>query len=274
MELTDQEKKIQDEAIREIKARKSDLIEKFIISKRPLRLGVISFFMAGSPGAGKTEFSRRYMSDSIDKSDENLMKFLAKKGIEIESVDTIFIRIDVDEVREFLSQYQKTDPVKGIKGNAHVIQKAANRGLDMLREYCFKNNISFLQDGTFANYETMQRMIEKSLKTGREVQIFYIYLDPLVAWNFTKAREYLEGRNIIKEKFIKQFFDSQENVDKIKKEFGSQVKIHCVLKNERNEVEISRLDILSVDKFLKMQYNKGSIKKYSESDLRRLVSEV
>ena len=63
MELTNQEKKIQEEAIREIKARKVELIEKFIISKRPLRLGVISFFMAGSPGAGKTETSKRLIED-------------------------------------------------------------------------------------------------------------------------------------------------------------------------------------------------------------------
>lgn len=274
MELTEQERKIQDEAIQEIKSRKHELIEKFILSKRPLRLSVISFFMAGSPGAGKTEFSRRYMSDAIDKTDEKLMQFLVKNNIDIESVDTLFIRIDVDEIREFLSQYQKTDVAKGIKGNAHVVQKAANRGLDMIREYCFKQGISFLQDGTFGNYDTMRGMIEKSLRTGREVQIFYIYLDPLVAWEFTQAREYLEGRNIIQEKFIEQFYNSQKNVERVKTEFGSRVKIHCVLKNDRNEVEAIRLDVPSVDNFLKMQYNKGSIKEYSVEDLKNIILEL
>ncbi|MFZ1720118.1 MAG: zeta toxin family protein [Candidatus Moraniibacteriota bacterium] len=274
MEFTEQEKKIQEEAIQEIKNRKQELIEKFIVSKRPLRLSVISFFMAGSPGAGKTEFSRRYMSDVIDKTDEKLMRFLAKNNIDIESVDTLFIRIDVDEIREFLSQYQKTDILKGIKGNAHVVQKAANRGLDIIREYCFKQEISFLQDGTFGNYDTMRSMVEKSLRTGREVQIFYIYLDPLVAWEFTKAREYLEGRNIIREKFIEQFYNSQKNVERIKAEFGHQVKIHCVLKNGKNEVESIRLDVQSIDNFLKTQYNKGSIKEYSAEDLRNLIDEL
>jgi hypothetical protein len=274
MELTDQERKIQDEAIQEIKNRKQELIERFIVSKRPLHLSVISFFMAGSPGAGKTEFSRRYMSDVIDKTDEKLMRFLVRKNIDIESVDTLFIRIDVDEVREFLSQYQKTDIQKGINGNAHVVQKAANRGLDMIRAYCFKHDISFLQDGTFGNYDTMRRMVRKSLQTGRDVQIFYIYLDPLVAWEFTKAREYLEGRNIVKEKFIEQFYNSRENVDRIKAEFGNQIKIHCVLKNDKNEVEATRLDIQSIDNFLKTQYNKGSIKEYSTDDLRNLIPEL
>lgn len=274
LELSEQEKIIQEQAIEEIKARKQEFIEKFIISKRPLHLNVISFFMAGSPGAGKTEFSRRYMPDVIDRSDRKLVKTLSKKGIDIDSIDTLFIRIDVDEIREFLFQYQKTDVVRGIRGNAHVVQKAANRGLDIMREYCFKNDISFLHDGTFANYETMQRMVKKSLDAGREVQIFYIYLDPLVAWEFTQAREFLEGRNIIKEKFIDQFFASMENVEKIKEEFGNKVKVHCVLKSSKNEVESVRLNIPSIDNFLKMEYNRGSIREYSKENLREAISEL
>lgn len=274
--LTEQEKILQEQAIVEIKARKKELIEKFIISKRPLRLSVVSFFMAGSPGAGKTEFSHRYMPDGIDRSDRKLARTLAKSGVDIKSVDTLFIRIDVDEIREFLSQYQKTDVAKGIKGNAHVIQKAANRGLDIIREYCFKNDISFLHDGTFANYETMQRMVRKSLGSGREIQIFYIYLDPLIAWEFTRAREFLEGRNIVKEKFIEQFFASRENVEKIKKEFGNKVKVHCVLKGGSKGIESNniRLDVSSVDNFLKMEYDKGSIREYSREDLQKAISEL
>lgn len=274
IELTKQEKIIQERAIAEIKARKKELIERFIISKRPLRLGVVSFFMAGSPGAGKTEFSRWYMPDAIDKSDRKLVKTLAKKGVDIELVDTLFIRIDVDEIREFLSQYNKTDVAKGIKGNAHIVQKAANRGLDIIREYCFKNDISFLHDGTFANYETMQRMVKKSLDVGREVQIFYIYLDPLVAWEFTQAREFLEGRNIIKEKFIEQFFSSRENVEKIKREFGNRVKVHCVLKSSNDGNKSIRFNMSSIDNFLKEEYNKGSIKEYSKEDLWKSIPEL
>lgn len=274
MELNEQEKKIQEEAIEEVKSREKELIEEIVISKNPLRLGVISFFMAGSPGAGKTEFSRRYMLNHADKTDKKTIKLLAKEGIYIESVDTLFIRIDVDEIREFLSQYQKTDIAKGIKGNAHIIQKAANIGLDIVREYCFQNEISFLHDGTFGNYDTMRKMVKKSLNAGREVQIFYIYLDPLVAWNFTKAREFLEGRNIVKEKFIEQFFASKDNVDKIKQEFGNKIKIHCVLKNEKNEVESIQFDQASIDSCLEAQYNKGSIKKYSKADLHNLISEL
>jgi hypothetical protein len=67
MELNEQENKIQQKAIEYIKSHKDELIDRFIISKKPMHLGLLTFFMAGSPGAGKTEFSKRYMSEAIDK---------------------------------------------------------------------------------------------------------------------------------------------------------------------------------------------------------------
>lgn len=271
MDITDEEKLTQAEAIAFIEAHKSELIDQFVITKNPLRLGFITIFMAGSPGAGKTEFSERYMPLIFSKTDEKIIKFLRDRNIDIESVGALFIRIDVDEIREFLPQYQKTDVTTGRKGNAHIIQKAANKGLDILREYCLANEISFLHDGTFGNYDTMREIIKKSLHAGREVQIYYLYLDPLEAWKFTKAREYLEGRNIIREKFIEQYFKSRENVDKIKQEFGSKVKINCVLKNSRNEVEKTEFNIPSIDGLLNTQYNNGIIKRYSAEDLSGLI---
>jgi hypothetical protein len=280
-ELSGDEKITQELALKEIESRKEELIEKFVESQRPLHLDVVSFFMAGSPGAGKTEFSRRFMpaiaeklSFLLDKKDPKLVKNLLSKGVDIESIDTIFIRIDVDEIREFLSQYQKTDEARGIKGNSHVVQKAAGKGLDIIRDYCFRQHISFLHDGTFGNLETMHKIVKKSLRAGREVQIFYIYSDPLVAWKVTKARECLEGRNIIKDKFIDQFFASRENVDKIKEEFGKEVKVNCVLKNENNDVMDIEFNVSSLDNFFKNKYAKQAVKEYSREDLHNLISEV
>ena len=273
MELSDQEIEIQKEAIDYIESHKNELIEKFILSKKPIQLDLFTFFMAGSPGAGKTEFSRRYMDETIDKKDHELINRLRKMGVNVDDVETLFIRIDVDEIRDFLPQYQKTDIRSGVIGNSHVIQKAANKGLDILRKYCFRNSISFLHDGTFGNYETMRDLIKKSLRKNRDVQIFYIYLDPLVAWEFTKAREFLEGRNIIKEKFIEQFFASRENVDRIKQEFGNKVRINCIIKNQGNEPEeISQVE--NIDNFIKKYYNRKSINGYTEENLRKLIPDV
>lgn len=186
---------------------------------------------------------------------------------------TLFIKIDVDEIREFIPQYKKTDAKLCIKGNAHVIQKAANKGLDILRKYCLRNGISFLHDGTFGNYSTMKDLIKKSLQRGRNVQIIYIYLDPLVAWECTKAREFLEGRNIVKEKFIEQFFASRENVMRAKKEFGNKIKVTCIIKNKDKEPEEIR-DVDDIDKFIKEYYHKKSLDSYTEEGLRKIISDI
>lgn len=117
-------------------------------------------------------------------------------------------------------------------------------------------------------------MIKKSLKAGRVVQIFYIYIDPIIAWNFTKAREFLEGRNIVKDRFIEQFFSARENVIKIKKEFGEKVLIHCVLKDDENNVKNIELNVQDIDSFLKKSYDGQPFKQYTVEDLHNLISDV
>ncbi len=275
MELNEKEKIVQKETINFIKSHKKELIEEFILSKKPLPLDLFSYFMAGSPGAGKTEFSQRYMPAIIDECNGYIVDNLDQIGFDVTEYKSLFVRIDADEIREFFPQYRKVRVDECLKGNAHVVQSAVNRALDILRDYCFKNDISFLHDGTFANFDTMRRMVEKSLRKKRNVQIFYIYLDPLVAWEFTRAREAIEGRNIIKEKFVNQFFDSRTNVDKIKEEFGSQVKVNCVIKNGKNMKNvITRQNVPSIDKFMKNHYSKNSITKYSREDLLKLIIDV
>ncbi len=272
VELSDDGKLVQGKALAYIEAHKDELIEAFITSKKPLKMALFAFFMAGSPGAGKTEFARRYVPVKIEGADRDLVKIFEKQGVSLDDVSQLLIHIDVDEVREFLPQYQKTDIAIGQKGNAHVIQKAANKGLDILRNHCLKQGISFLHDGTFSNYETLKKLIKTSLAGGRSVQIYYIYLDPLVAWEFTKAREYLEGRNIVKEKFIDQFFSSRENVDKIKEIFGEKVQLQCILKDSNNAVSRTEINQASVAKFLETEYSKGTLRRYSREELPGLLN--
>ncbi|MDO8575865.1 MAG: zeta toxin family protein [bacterium] len=271
MTLSDEEKLIQQEACQYIKEHEAELIEKFITSKKPLPLGFATIFMAGSPGAGKTEFSRRYIPLLVDKGDTRLQEHFKKRGADINDFEALLVIIDVDEIRGFLPQYRKTDVTTGQKGNSHVVQKAAGKGLDILREHCLKNEISFLHDGTFGNFDTMRDLVRKSIAGGRQVHIFYIYLDPLSAWEFTKAREALEGRNIVKEKFIEQYIQSRKNVDAIKQEFGEKIRLNVILKNSKNEVEDIQLNVPSLDQFLKTQYNKGTVKEYSAEELIEVI---
>src|SRR3989338_5918358 len=267
MEFSDEEIVCQKEAKRYIEDHKDELIRKFIVDKKPLRINALSFFMAGSPGAGKTEFTNNYMPAKLDKNDKDLQKILREEGIDINEVECLFVKIDVDEIRTFIPHYKKTDAGTNQKGNAHIVQSAANRGLDILRDFCFDNDISFLHDGTFGNYKTMRELVKKSVLRQRVVHIYYLYLDPLKAWEFTKAREFLEGRNIVKDKFISQFFDSQQNIDKIKVEFGDKIKVHCILKNNDNKVEEILLNQPNIADFLEVKYNGGIIKKYTKEDL-------
>ncbi|MGU9958140.1 MAG: zeta toxin family protein [Arenicellales bacterium WSBS_2016_MAG_OTU3] len=54
-------------------------------------------------------------------------------------------------------------------------------------------------------------------KKGRTVQILYVYQEPILAWNFVQSREAVEGRRILPEHFIKQYFAARDVVNKLKK---------------------------------------------------------
>ncbi len=64
--------------------------------------------MAGSPGLGKTEFSKRYLPEILAGFNEELQKI--NSGLNL-NIDSLLIRIYVDGIREALPQYQKTDPL-------------------------------------------------------------------------------------------------------------------------------------------------------------------
>ncbi len=54
-------------------------------------------------------------------------------------------------------------------------------------------------------------------KRGRTVQILYVYQEPILAWNFVQRREAVEGRGILPEHFIKQYFAARDVVNTLKK---------------------------------------------------------
>jgi len=140
--------------------------------------------MAGSPGVGKTEYSEEY----VKEKNEFFRKTIDKKIRN--NLDSYLVRLDVDEIRNEIPFYQKSDLEKDIKGNSYVLQRASNLGIEVLRKYCIKNNISFLLDGTFGNqFSTFNKMIIKLKKQDRKVIIMLIFGDYKKSWEFTKARE-------------------------------------------------------------------------------------
>ena len=219
-----------------IKKNKRLLFEKFASDKiyKPNE-NPISLFMAGSPGAGKTEYSKRF----------------------IERFDSNIVRIDADEIREIIPQYNGA--------NSDVVQGAASIAVDILYSHALKNKYNLLLDGTFAKFNIVYRNVERSVNKNREVAIHYIYQDPLVAWGFTKKRERLEGRKVPKKVFIKSFFNAKNNVVKIKSIFKDKIKVYLIIKDYSNNIKESYLDV-HIDSYLKI--------KYSEKRLNEILKDI
>lgn len=216
-----------------IKKNKSLLFKKFASDKiykpndKP-----ISLFMAGSPGAGKTEYSKALIE--IAKNSANPI-----------------VRIDADEIREIIPQYNGA--------NSDVVQAAASIGVHKLYDYALKNRLNVMIDGTFASFEISHRNIKRSLSRDRSVGIYYVYQEPLVAWEFTKKREKLEGRKVPKKVFIDSFINARKNVAKIKSTFKDRIKIYLVIKNYNNNVEKFYPKVNSIDSHLKTRYSEEKL---------------
>lgn len=174
----------------------------------------ISIFMAGSPGAGKTELSR------------SMIEILRRNA----TIKHEVIRIDGDEIRRFFSDYTGA--------NSYLFQGAISIIVDKIHDLVLEQKQTFVLDGTFFDYERAAKNIQRSLGRGRKVLVFYIYQEPEVAWKFTQARERTEGRNIPKSAFINGFLGARETVSRIRKDFGEEVGITLIRRNfEKDTVE-------------------------------------
>ena len=198
----------------------------------------VSVFMAGSPGAGKTEFSK-ILIELLEQNKEHRV-----------------IRIDGDEIRS---------QVPGYTGNnSKLFQGAISLIVERMHDNALQHKQSFVFDGTLSNYEKATKNIKRSLDKKRSVFIFYMYQKPNIAWKFTQAREKTEGRNIPKMAFIKQFFGAKEAVSKIFEEFGDKVEIYLVKRDfERNTnmVKIGGSTIKNIDDYIQESYTSDDLEK-------------
>jgi predicted ABC-type ATPase len=222
------------QAINYIKVNKKKLVEEFaspsifLADESP-----VSVFMAGSAGAGKTEFSKR------------LIQILEGKDIKK------IIRIDADEIREMLPGYTGR--------NSYIFQGACSKYVHQLHDSALRNKQNFILDGTFSNYEISYENIKRSVDKNRIVSIIYLYQDPFIAWEFTKKREILEGRNIPKESFIRQLFAAKENVNKIKKIFGKKVQVYLIENDFNIGLRKMKVNIENIDNHISIGYTKSQL---------------
>lgn len=190
----------------------------------------LSIFLAGSPGAGKTEYSKSLLA-----------------------IGGGVLRIDADEIREWLPMYTG--------GNSDVVQKAASKGVDLLYDHSLDKKISCIVDATFTPFEVAHRNVQRSLKRRRTVQVHYVYQDPLVAWEFVKKREIVEGRYVPIEAFVNKFFQAHENVCRMKKEFGDHIDLFVVLKDFTAKERQYHAFVSDLESIVTLSYTEAGLRK-------------
>lgn len=178
----------------------------------------VSVFMAGSPGAGKTEASLALL---------NLFS------------DTPILRIDPDELRNEFEAYQG--------GNAWLFQGAVSILVGKLIDLALERKQSFLLDGTLSNMEIARKNVQRCLDKGRFVQILYVYQDPRLARSFVRAREEAEGRRIRPEHFVDQYFAARDVVNTLKLEFGKDIHVDLLVKHIDNSGRLYKAGVDKID---------------------------
>lgn len=228
MELSTQDKAIQSKALSYAKENRK-AIAKGLTNPDifPSESQPVSVFMAGSPGAGKTEASIALIEA-------------------VATVEQQIVRIDPDELRSYFEDYD------GL--NSHLFQKGVSVLVEKIHDFVLKQKQSFLLDGTLSHYEIAKKNIARSLGKNRMVQILYVYQEPLQAWQFVLARESTEGRKIQPAHFIEQYFKARAVVNHLKLEFGKKLSVDLLLKNIDGSNQVYKANVDSIDSHIPERY--------------------
>lgn len=231
MPLTDQEERIKAQALDFARDKKKQ-IAKLLTAPEvfPPEEHPVSIYMAGSPGAGKTEASLEL----------------------IKEVGGSVLRIDPDELRGQFVAYTGD--------NSHLFQPAVSVLVERILDTALKQKQSYLLDGTLTNYEKAKQNIERSLHKGRAVQILYVYQEPQQAWEFVQAREATEGRRIELETFIQQYLEARQVVNRLKKEFGKAIQVDLLLKDNDGSHRFYQANIDQIDNHVPEKYDSHALR--------------
>lgn len=233
MDLTKEQEAIKDRAIVFAKRNKKAIAKEHTDPEvYPREEKPVSVFMAGSPGAGKTEASIELLSQFTDG-------------------DNSILRIDPDDLRAKFEDYTGD--------NSFLFQGAVSILVERIHDLALKQGQSFVLDGTLSNFDKAYENVGRSLQKGRMVQILYVYQRPELAWEFVRAREDQEGRRINKNDFIQQYFAARDVVNRLKDEFGKEIKVDLLLKNNDNSHRSYKAGIDKIDHHVPERYTRESI---------------
>ena len=226
-----------DEAIDYAKKNKKRIAKELTnVDVYPPEENPVSVFMAGSPGAGKTEASISLIENAIDTTNDNTLKVL---------------RIDADELRVNFERYN------GL--NSSLFQRAVSILVEKIHDLALKNSQSFVLDGTLSSYGVAKKNIERSLSRGRVVLIIYVYQDPTQAWAFVKARERVDGRKVAKETFIEQYFEARQVVNRLKTKYEKSIEVDLLLKNTDGTPKFYKANVDNIDTFISESHTREEL---------------
>ncbi len=195
-------------ALAYVKENRAELIRTYLPNQEN---GQEAVFMAGSPGAGKTEFVKS--------------SFQTRDNI-----------IEADRVRKALPYYQ------GKKSS--LFQRASSKAVNILLDYCFKHHLSFVLDGNFAILKNQQENISRSLKRGYNITILYVYRAPEQAMEFTRIREENEGRRISTMVFLEKSTGALETTAS----FIGQAGVHVHLIDMTGQEIVEDISLIEFEK--------------------------
>jgi len=208
--MTPEESAIEQAAFEFARTNRAALARKIAdIAVFPSEASPFTVFMAGSPGAGKTEVAK-----AIAETLESSNGYAPPRRV---------LRIDPDDFRNLVPGYEGR--------NSYLFQRAVTKILEKVLDRAFEKRLSFILDGTMANFEVARRNIDRVLGSQRNAQIMYVYQRPELAWQFVQAREITEGRNIPLLEFSRQFVAARSNIVELKRLYGDRIQVNLLIKD-------------------------------------------
>ncbi|KAF1030324.1 MAG: Toxin PezT [Pseudomonas sp.] len=227
-----QEQQISERALTFAKANRTRIARELAcLARYPGEEYPVSVFMAGSPGAGKTEVSKSFI---------HLMEMSGSNAL----------RIDPDDFRDYFPEYTGA--------NSSFFQRGVTAIVERTLDLVYQQQQSFLLDGTLANIAVARKNIQRALnKENRSAQIVYVYQKPELAWRFVLAREAIEGRNIPCHEFVRQFYAAKTTVCQLKREFLGHLQVDVLIKDTDGGDEEVGIDLCAdeIDDLVRQPYH-------------------
>jgi UDP-N-acetylglucosamine kinase len=215
------------------KTNQSKVVELFFETHKPIK-SKTALFMAGIPGAGKTEFA------------ENAIK-----------TNPELIPIEHDRLVEYIDGYKPEEYYKYRKAGSVLVSR--------ILDECLRNGYAFIFDGTLS-HERGAKNIQHCLDAGYDVFVVYIAQDATLAWELTKARELVKKRSIERTGFIEACQKINSNLLNIFNKHKDDPKFHFWLIDKQGKNNTSQATAIihdndldsreEIENVLKQDYNK------------------